>query len=107
MGYKLSGTEGVVTRLSDNASIPNDPGNMDRAIYNEWLKTNKVLPEFTERELAQKAKDLCNVKAMATLLNIDMMTIRRARELLVAKFPTAVEIVSLEAQAAIERSKIT
>jgi hypothetical protein len=34
--YQLTATE-IVTRVADNASIPNDPANRDRVEYNQWL----------------------------------------------------------------------
>ena len=39
--YKLTNYE-TITRLADNASIPNDPANSDYAEYLEWLEAGNT-----------------------------------------------------------------
>ena len=59
MNYKLTNSETII-RLSDNASIPNDPRNSDYARYLLWLKEGNEpepadpIPEPTYAELRAK-----------------------------------------------------
>jgi hypothetical protein len=39
--YQLTATDAVI-RTADNASIPNDPANRDRAEYDKWLHDGGV-----------------------------------------------------------------
>lgn len=51
--YSLtSGTN--VLRLTDGATIPNDPNNVDRVAYNAWVKSGGV----PDKTAAVKAPDL-------------------------------------------------
>ena len=54
--YKLNNNS--ITRLSDNASIPNDPANRDYAEYLEWLAGgNTPEPQYTADELLAKQQE--------------------------------------------------
>lgn len=104
--YKLA--KDTIVRLSDNAFIPLRTANRDYQAYLKWVADgNSALPEFTPAEIIEKTRQDKNTAARLALLNIDNQTIRRMRELLVTRFPTALEVVALEAQAIIERAKIT
>jgi hypothetical protein len=39
--YQLTASD-IVTRTTDGAWIPNDPGNMDRVAYEQWLADGGV-----------------------------------------------------------------
>lgn len=45
--YQLTATT-TVTRKSDGASIPNDPRNGDRVVYNDWVKAGGVPDPYVE-----------------------------------------------------------
>jgi hypothetical protein len=45
--YQLTGTTEVI-RTADGASIPNDPGNRDRAEYDKWLAAGGVPDPYVE-----------------------------------------------------------
>jgi hypothetical protein len=55
--YKLNQNSTSITRLSDNASIPDDPANSDYAAYLEWVEEGNtpeaadVPPDPTYKEL--------------------------------------------------------
>lgn len=42
MTYKLNQNSTSITRLSDGASIPNDPQNTDYAAYLQWLSEGNI-----------------------------------------------------------------
>ena len=71
--YKLTNTTTII-RLDDNASIPADSGNTDYQHYIEWAKTNTAAPA----DLPTTAQ--LNAPFMATLLDIDLKSIRALRE---------------------------
>ena len=49
--YQLTATETVI-RTSDDAAIPNDPANRDRAAYQRWLEAGGVPDPYVEPEPA-------------------------------------------------------
>ena len=59
--YKINQNHTSITRLADNASIPNDPANTDYANYLVWLSEGNtpepadIPPEPTYQELRASA----------------------------------------------------
>jgi hypothetical protein len=72
--YKLTNNTSI-TRLSDNASIPNDPANRDYAEYLEWV-TEGNTPEPVDEPLPPTQKQL-NAEARTYLLSTDWYITRK------------------------------
>ena len=92
--YKLN-PSGSVTRLSDNASIPADPTNVDYAAYLAWVEAGGV-PDPVDPPTAAEI----NAPIYAALDEIDRKSIRPARE------GDAARLAALEVQAAALRSQL-
>jgi hypothetical protein len=73
--YKLT-INTSITRLSDNAFIPNDPANRDYAEYLDWLAEGNT-PEPVDEPLPPTQAQL-NAEARAYLLSTDWYIIRKA-----------------------------
>ena len=73
--YKLA--EHSITRLSDNASIPQAEGNRDYQDYLEWIaEGNTPAPEFTDAEIAANAQSLVNSDSLEYLKTTDWYVTR-------------------------------
>lgn len=97
--YKLTNTNTII-RLSDNASIPKDPGNHDYAEYEEWLsKGNTPLPPDPEPDTTRR-------DAVVKLKEIDLKSIRSIREWLATQETAPEWIKQREAEAEAERGKL-
>lgn len=92
--YKLN-PGGSVIRLSDGASIPPDPANMDYAAYLAWVVAGGV-PDPADPPSAAEI----NAPIYAALDEIDRKSIRPARE------GDAARLAALEVQAAALRSQL-
>ncbi len=97
--YKLTNTNSII-RLSDNAHIPQDPGNRDYAEYQEWLSHGNTPlspdpePDTTKQEALQKLKE------------IDLKSVRPLREWLATQETAPEWIKQREAEAQAERGKL-
>lgn len=114
--YKLS-NNGVI-RLSDNANVPNAPGNRDWRQYREWLdEGNTPEPEFTPAELLNNAKQdkrqavrnegLSRIQAIYPAIT-DIFVLDLVRDIVLSIAPAARQVhADLQAvQAVVQAAKV-
>ena len=92
--YKLT-PGGSVTRLSDNASIPADPANVDYAAFLAWQEAGGV-PDPVDPPSAAEI----NAPIYAKLDELDRKSIRALRE------GDAARVAQIEAQASALRATL-
>ena len=99
--YKLNRNSASITRLSDGASIPNDPANTDYARYLEWVAAGNAPTPADPPSAAET-----NAPVIAQITALESTQHRVVREAALGKAGAAARLQAIDDQIVVLRAQL-